>query len=111
MFMVLAMVHGLEDSEPPNAPVVGARVEPPSVAEPPNAIAERLENESTESPEIAEGPESRRLGKHHHSSHESIAGGGVIVGGLVTATFATVFCYIRVTRKRNMEDNLGVQKF
>ncbi|KAF5741464.1 Xyloglucan endotransglucosylase/hydrolase protein 9 precursor [Tripterygium wilfordii] len=50
----------------------------------------------------AEGPEIRRLGKHHSSdSDKSIAGGEVIVGGLVTAIFAAVFAYIRVTRKRN----------
>ncbi|OIW09226.1 hypothetical protein TanjilG_11364 [Lupinus angustifolius] len=47
----------------------------------------------------AEGPNIRRFGKHH-SRDKSVAGGGVIIGGLVTATFATVFCYIRVTRKR-----------
>ncbi|KAI9094247.1 hypothetical protein K1719_026829 [Acacia pycnantha] len=49
--------------------------------------------------EVAEAPGYRRLGKHH-SSDKSVAGGGVIIGGLVTAIFAAVFCYIRVTRKR-----------
>lgn len=48
----------------------------------------------------AEAPQIRRLGKHH-STDKSVAGGGVIVGGLVTAIFAAVFCYIRVTRKRD----------
>ena len=48
----------------------------------------------------AEAPDIRRLGKHH-STDKSVAGGGVILGGLVTATFAAVFCYIRVTRKRH----------
>nr|KYP50322.1 hypothetical protein KK1_027897 [Cajanus cajan] len=47
----------------------------------------------------AEAPQIRRLGKHH-STDKSVAGGGVIIGGLVTAIFAAVFCYIRVTRKR-----------
>ncbi|XP_048127417.1 uncharacterized protein LOC125312653 [Rhodamnia argentea] len=37
----------------------------------------------------------------HRSSDKSVAGGGVIIGGLVTAIFAAVFCYIRVTRKRD----------
>ncbi|KAK9284398.1 hypothetical protein L1049_023569 [Liquidambar formosana] len=50
--------------------------------------------------EVAEGPAIRRLAKHH-SSDKSVAGGGVIIGGLVTAIFAAVFCYIRVTRKRD----------
>uniref|UniRef100_A0A6M2EG69 Transmembrane protein n=1 Tax=Populus davidiana TaxID=266767 RepID=A0A6M2EG69_9ROSI len=53
----------------------------------------------TESGE-AEAPGIRRLGKHH-SSDKSVAGGGVILGGLVTAIFAAVFCYIRVTRRRH----------
>lgn len=50
----------------------------------------------------AEAPEIRKLGKHDHHSDKSVAGGGVIIGGLVTAIFAAVFCYIRVTRKRNV---------
>ncbi|KAJ4847229.1 hypothetical protein Tsubulata_031365 [Turnera subulata] len=52
-----------------------------------------------ETSELAEAPVIRRMGKHH-STDESVAGGGVIIGGLVTAIFAAVFCYIRVTRKR-----------
>ncbi|KAF7805845.1 Actin cytoskeleton-regulatory complex protein [Senna tora] len=51
---------------------------------------------------VAEAPEIRRLGKHH-SNDKSVAGGGVIIGGLVTAIFAAVFCYIRVTRKRGAD--------
>ena len=56
-------------------------------------------SEGHEESEEAEAPAIRRLGKHH--SDKSVAGGGVIIGGLVTAIFAAVFCYIRVTRKRN----------
>ncbi|CAJ1956408.1 unnamed protein product [Sphenostylis stenocarpa] len=52
--------------------------------------------------EEAMAPDIRRIGKHH-STDESVAGGGVILGGLVTVTFAAVFCYIRVTRKRDSE--------
>lgn len=48
---------------------------------------------------VAEAPEIRRLGRHHF--HTSMAGGGVLIGGLATAVFAVVFCYIRVTRKPN----------
>ncbi|KAL2331789.1 hypothetical protein Fmac_019370 [Flemingia macrophylla] len=54
--------------------------------------------------EEAEGPDIRRLGKHH-STDKSVAGGGVILGGLVTVIFAAVFCYIRVTRKRDSDDH------
>ncbi|KHN41187.1 hypothetical protein D0Y65_016224 [Glycine soja] len=58
------------------------------------------EEKSGESNEAAEAPQIRRMGKHH-SSDRSVAGGGVIIGGLVTAIFAAVFCYIRVTRRRD----------
>lgn len=52
-----------------------------------------------ESPEGLEHDENgEQIEKHHHSS---VAAGGVIIGGLVTLTFAAVFCYIRVTRKRD----------
>ncbi|XVF66934.1 hypothetical protein PTKIN_Ptkin10aG0080000 [Pterospermum kingtungense] len=56
--------------------------------------------EPTSETREAEAPEIRRLGKHHLSD-KSMAGGGVIIGGLVTAIFAAVFAYIRVTRKRD----------
>ncbi|QCD87882.1 hypothetical protein DEO72_LG3g2422 [Vigna unguiculata] len=55
---------------------------------------------SPEENKSAEAPQIRRLGKHH-STDKSVAGGGVIIGGLVTAIFAAVFCYIRVTRRRD----------
>ncbi|KAK7261031.1 hypothetical protein RIF29_27334 [Crotalaria pallida] len=63
-----------------------------------NSTSSSLEESKTELA-AAEGPNYRRLG-NHHSTDKSVAGGGVIIGGLVTATFAAVFCYIRVTRKR-----------
>jgi len=50
--------------------------------------------------ESAEALNIRRLGKHH-STDKSVVGGGVIICGFVTAIFAAVFCYIRVTRKRD----------
>lgn len=56
---------------------------------------------SMEESQVAEGPAIRKLGKDSkHHQDKSVAGGGVIIGGLVTAIFAAVFCYIRVTRKR-----------
>ncbi|MCD7449364.1 hypothetical protein HAX54_051795 [Datura stramonium] len=68
-------------------------------------IAELLvegEDEIGEGPSSAEAPESNNILKmrHHHSADKSVAGGGVIIGGLVTAIFAAVYCYIRVTRKK-----------
>ncbi|XVE66291.1 hypothetical protein DITRI_Ditri08aG0068800 [Diplodiscus trichospermus] len=56
--------------------------------------------ESSHETREAEAPEIRRLGKHHLTD-KSVAGGGVIIGGLVTVIFAAVFAYIRVTRKRD----------
>ncbi|KAL5976120.1 hypothetical protein ACLOJK_020450 [Asimina triloba] len=63
----------------------------------------RKDEEKTER-EPAESPEYERLengGPRHHGQDGSIACGGAIVGGLATAAFAVVFCYIRVTRRRN----------
>ncbi|KAJ6425384.1 hypothetical protein OIU84_026034 [Salix udensis] len=37
------------------------------------------------------------LPNHHHSADKSIAGGGVILGGLATTFLVAVFCYIRAT--------------
>ncbi|GMY09971.1 Basic helix-loop-helix DNA-binding superfamily protein [Fagus crenata] len=65
--------------------------------QPVSSIAESPE--SKEYSDVAEAPVIRRMGKHH--SDKSLAGGGVIIGGLATAIFAVVFCYIRVTRKRD----------
>uniref|UniRef100_M1DEI4 Transmembrane protein n=1 Tax=Solanum tuberosum TaxID=4113 RepID=M1DEI4_SOLTU len=42
------------------------------------------------------------INKHHHDSiDKSIYGGGVILGGLATTFFVAIFCYIRVTRRKN----------
>lgn len=67
----------------------------------PSTASYPSEAKGEESSEVAEAPANRRLGKHTHHSDKSVAGGGVIIGGLVTAIFAAVFCYIRVTRKRD----------
>ncbi|KAF9591841.1 hypothetical protein IFM89_008491 [Coptis chinensis] len=53
--------------------------------------------------EIAEAPVNSRIGRHHHSTDKSVAGGGVILGGLATTFFVSVFCYIRVTRSKSGE--------
>ncbi|OIW00824.1 hypothetical protein TanjilG_08263 [Lupinus angustifolius] len=41
--------------------------------------------------------------QHHHSYDKSIAGGGVILGGLATTFLVTVFCYIRATGRHKSE--------
>lgn len=91
----ILVVQTMADDKPevnPNEVVVERVADQPVASSP-------VESSSGESRE-AEAPEIRRLGKHH-SSDKSVAGGGVIIGGLVTAIFAAVFCYIRVTRKRD----------
>lgn len=74
----------------------------PSTAESPKSRSSSEAERGEES--IAEPPEVIRTEKHH-SSDKSVAGGGVIIGGLVTAIFAAVYCYIRVTRKRVGENH------
>lgn len=37
---------------------------------------------------------------HHRSVDKSVAGGGVILGGLATTFLVAVFCYIRATGRR-----------
>ncbi|PON90778.1 hypothetical protein TorRG33x02_134160 [Trema orientale] len=37
------------------------------------------------------------VSKHHKSIDKSVAGGGVILGGLATTFLVAVFCYIRAT--------------
>ena len=41
--------------------------------------------------------------QHHHSFDKSIAGGGVILGGLATTFLVSVFCYIRATGRQKSE--------
>ncbi|XVF76711.1 hypothetical protein PTKIN_Ptkin13bG0288400 [Pterospermum kingtungense] len=43
------------------------------------------------------------LEKRHHSIDNSVAGGGVILGGLATTFLVAVFCYIRATGRHKSE--------
>ncbi|KAL5740508.1 hypothetical protein ACOSP7_029391 [Xanthoceras sorbifolium] len=43
--------------------------------------------------------EEIHLKRNHHSVDKSVAGGGVILGGLATTFLVTIFCYIRATRR------------
>ncbi|PKH56465.1 hypothetical protein CRG98_050305 [Punica granatum] len=81
----------------PVSSAAGPSVEASAVTEQPVSSHAESSSEGAEG-SVAEAPGIRRMGKHR--SDKSVAGGGVIIGGLVTAIFAAVFCYIRVTRKR-----------
>ncbi|PON80445.1 hypothetical protein PanWU01x14_000010 [Parasponia andersonii] len=100
--LVVQVVADKSKVSEPN-PVEVSKVESGVVSkvadQPVSSATERSEGQ--EESREAEAPGIRRLGKHDHHSDRSVAGGGVIIGGLVTAVFAAVFCYIRVTRKRN----------
>ena len=50
------------------------------------------------------GAPEMALHPKHRPSDKSIAGAEVILGGLATAIFAAIFCYIRVTRQRDEEE-------
>lgn len=41
--------------------------------------------------------------RHHSSMDKSVAGGGVILGGLATTFLVAVFCYIRATGRHKSE--------
>ncbi|KAK6774257.1 hypothetical protein RDI58_029496 [Solanum bulbocastanum] len=105
-----AMAEKSETSPPFPRKLTIRRVTESSIANPPltkGRIAELFEegeNEIVEGPSGAEAlaPEDTNILKirHHHSADKSVAGGEVIIGGLVTAIFAAVYCYIRITRKK-----------
>lgn len=41
---------------------------------------------------------------HHHSFDKSVAGGGVILGGLATTFLVSIYCYIRATARHKLEN-------
>ncbi|GMI96531.1 hypothetical protein like AT3G09280 [Hibiscus trionum] len=47
--------------------------------------------------------EAIHLQKPHHSTDKSIAGGGVILGGLATTFLVAVFCYIKATGRHKSD--------
>jgi hypothetical protein len=40
---------------------------------------------------------------HHHPFDKSMAGGGVILGGLATTFSVAIYCYIRATSKHKLD--------
>ncbi|CAN7117233.1 hypothetical protein BRARA_C03280 [Brassica rapa] len=68
--------------------------------------------EEAEAPEISHSEATVRRGHHHSTVDRSVAGGGVILGGLATTFLVVVFCYLRATRKHkpNFADETGTPK-
>ncbi|KAL5731057.1 hypothetical protein ACHQM5_003818 [Ranunculus cassubicifolius] len=109
IFVLLATAREIKEA---NAPITLTRIQIDKdiIAESPNASYGESAEIKTETSEPAEGPggeEERSKASHHHPTGE-FAGGGVILGGLATAFFAAVFCYIRVTRKQDTEDDIKI---
>lgn len=82
----------------------------PSKTNPKSSDVPALSPRSAPSPTTtSETPETREsvsileqeihIKKHHHSMDKSVAGGGVILGGLATTFLVAVFCYIRATAR------------
>ncbi|KFK38293.1 hypothetical protein AALP_AA3G095300 [Arabis alpina] len=80
----LALTAASLEAEPPVARKLGGHERPSAEAE---------------APEVSHSEETVQRGHHHSTVDRSVAGGGVILGGLATTFFVAVFCYIRATRK------------
>ncbi|KAG8365421.1 hypothetical protein BUALT_Bualt18G0103200 [Buddleja alternifolia] len=79
---------------------------PPTGMDPAANVDESFGSGSSPNP----GPSGglTQIWKHHSISgdnHKSIAGGDVILGGFATALIATIFCYIRITRRSKDKDS------
>ncbi|KAL4340937.1 hypothetical protein GQ457_08G019680 [Hibiscus cannabinus] len=72
----------------------------------PLATSEPNDRENVSVEGEGEGGEAIHLEKPHHSMDKSVAGGGVILGGLATTFLVAVFCYIKATgRHKRQSDN------
>ncbi|KAK8303797.1 hypothetical protein V6Z11_D04G175300 [Gossypium hirsutum] len=89
LFWEVLLVHAMAGGSEAKPPEIKVHKEDDDE---PGWVVPREADEPDESPEDveAEAPEIRRL-----------AAGGVIIAGLVTAAFAVVVAYIRVTRTRD----------
>lgn len=69
----------------------------------------QLSNETNHSSEQTTSNEQEiHLKKNHHSIDRSVAGGGVILGGLATTFLVAVFCYIRATGRHKSDSQITV---
>lgn len=85
----MVMVAASSEAEPPATRKLGGH----------DWSGSEAEAAEVESPEVSHLEETVRRGHHHSTVDRSVAGGGVILGGLATTFLVVVFCYIRATRK------------
>lgn len=57
------------------------------------------ENQESQNMRMEKGKHDR----HHSSVDKSVAGGGVILGGLAATLLVAIGCYIRATRRKKVE--------
>ncbi|KAL7092590.1 hypothetical protein ACP275_12G172900 [Erythranthe tilingii] len=76
-----------------------------STAEAPQAVRNADVSGEENGPSAAAAQEQMLKINHrnHHGVDKSIAGGGVILGGLATTFLVAVFCYIRATGRKYAE--------
>ncbi|CAN1124022.1 hypothetical protein LINPERPRIM_LOCUS3537 [Linum perenne] len=115
LFLLLALTltatlsasETINPQNPKSDPPAPEREPTPARNDPPQLSGgeRRAETAAAEAPEAAEVAAEKEQRKKHID--KSVAGGGVILGGLITAVCMAVFCYIRVTRRRD-EDLLPI---
>lgn len=121
LFMILVNAHlvlalATHKEEEPAAVITVARkigkhvTEPEPVRAEPPQPEENSRQVSAGSGDQENGPSSAEEEvmrsdhrNHHRSVDKSVAGGGVILGGLATTFLVAVFCYIRATGRRKAE--------
>ncbi|PIN06110.1 hypothetical protein CDL12_21339 [Handroanthus impetiginosus] len=74
-----------------------------SPAESPKSEFSREAASAEESTGAGAQEEVMKTNHHHRSIDKSVAGGGVILGGLAAVFLAAVFCYIRATGRKAAE--------
>lgn len=72
-------------------------------SDPPALSPSKETTSSEQTPMVAVTEENFSIEIHHrkphHSVDKSVAGGGVILGGLATTFLVAIFCYIRATKR------------
>lgn len=79
---------------------------PKSPKETIKSIDQVTHNEATHEEDLNVDDHKTHLEKHHHRSvDKSVAGGGVILGGLATTFLVVIGCYIRATRRHKTSED------